>query len=160
MTTTELPEVPDEQHASSEPASMATALSKDDVFHLLQCGRRRAVLRILSANDDQSVFRMRDVAEAVAAWEHDTTVAKLHSDQRQRVYISLYQSHLPKLDEHGVIAYDQSRGIIQPRPLLAVLEPYLGDGSVASEQLTVATADADEATGTGLRGTVAGFFSR
>lgn len=160
MTTTGIPEVPDEQHPSSERPSMPTTISKDDVFHLLQCGRRRAVLRILSAHEDQSVFRMRDVAEAVAAWEHETTVAKLHSDQRQRVYISLYQSHLPKLDDQGVIAYNQSRGIIEPGPLLAVLEPYLGDGSVASEQLTVAPADADGATETGLRATVAGLFNR
>lgn len=111
------------------------ALPKDDVFHLLQNGRRRAVLRYLAEREEER-FVMRDVAEAVAAWENDTTIQQLTSAERQRVYISLYQSHLPKLAEHGVIDYDQDRGTIEPTPLARVLEPYLGDGLEASQTLT------------------------
>lgn len=111
------------------------AIAKDEAFHLLQNARRRAVLRYLLARPDADRFVMRDVTEAVAAWEHDTSVGALTSDERQRVYISLYQSHLPKLDEHGVVAYDQSRGIVEPRPLLAALEPFLEDGLDADDAL-------------------------
>ncbi|SEW23941.1 DUF7344 domain-containing protein [Natrinema salifodinae] len=99
------------------------ALPADEIFHLLQNERRRLVLRYLSGTEE--TVRMRDVAEQVAAWEHDTTVAELTSDQRQRVYIPLYQSHLPKLDKAGVIDYQQSRGLVERKPLADELDQYL-----------------------------------
>lgn len=112
-----------------------TSIPKDDAFHLLQNTRRRAVLRyMLEAGGDE--FVMRDIAEAVAAWDHGTTVDRLRSAERQRAYISLYQSHLPKLAHHDVIDYDQDRGIVAPCPRLRLLEPYLGDGLDATDVLT------------------------
>lgn len=98
-------------------------LGPDEIFHILQNDRRRGVLRYLQGRHEP--VRMRDVAEQVAAWEHDTTVQGLSSTQRQRVYIPLYQSHLPKLDEAGVIDYQQSRGIVERRPLADRFDPYL-----------------------------------
>ena len=67
---------------------------------------------------------MREVAEHVAAWENDTTVAHLTSDERQRVYIALYQSHLETLEDAGVIEYNKSRGVIEPLPLLDYVASY------------------------------------
>ena len=112
----------------------AAAIPEDDLFHLLQNERRRNVLRYLRGRDES--VRMRDVAEQVAAWEHGTTVEQLSSDQRQRVYISLYQSHLDTLDDAGVIDYNQSRGIITPTPLIDDVVRYLdlADGDSASEE--------------------------
>lgn len=123
------------------------SIGKDEAFHVLQNARRRAVLRFLLDRPDQEEFRMRNLAEAVGAWEHDTTVRQLSSDERQRVYIALYQSHLPKLDEYGIIRYNQSRGIVEPAPMLAVFEEFLTAGLDAdSDQLTVEdTEDADDA---------------
>ncbi|SEP11240.1 hypothetical protein SAMN04487948_114108 [Halogranum amylolyticum] len=68
---------------------------------------------------------MRDIAAQVAAWENDKPIAQLTSDERQRVYISLYQGHLPKLDEKGIIEYNQSRGWVESTPLLKQLETYV-----------------------------------
>lgn len=68
---------------------------------------------------------MRTLAEAIAAWENDISVEQLTSKQRQRVYIALYQSHLPKLDDYGVIKYKQARGVIKPTGLIALFESYL-----------------------------------
>ena len=98
-------------------------LSPDEVFHILQNGRRRNVLRYLQHTEGP--VRMRDVAEQVAAWENDTTVEQLSSDQRQRVYIPLYQSHLPKLDKKGVIDYQKNRGIVERKPLADQLYRHL-----------------------------------
>ncbi|WP_327054193.1 DUF7344 domain-containing protein [Halomicrococcus gelatinilyticus] len=98
-------------------------LSQDDVFHLLQTPRRRYVLRYLKEHEGPA--EMREIAEQVAAWENDTTVAALTSDERQRVYIPLYQSHLPKLDEEGVVEYDQSRGIVERTELANRFDRYL-----------------------------------
>jgi hypothetical protein len=98
-------------------------LSKDELFHLLQNQRRRRVLLYLQGTD--SKVNMRDVAEQVAAWENDTTVEALSSDERQRVYIALYQSHLPKLDDADVLSYNQQRGIVERTPLANQLDTYL-----------------------------------
>lgn len=114
----------------------SVTISKDVAFHLLQNSRRRAVLRYLIERDED-VISMREVSEQVAAWENDTTVAGLSSDARQRVYIALYQSHLPKLDENGVIEYDRDRGTLSPLPLLAVFEPYLDRGLHADSVLSI-----------------------
>lgn len=106
-------------------------LGKDEIYHLLQNERRRKVLEYLRGREGP--VQMRDIAEQVAAWEHDTTVQALMSDQRQRVYIALYQAHLPKLDDEGVIDYNQSRGIVEKKPraerLIAHLERPDDDSS-------------------------------
>ncbi|WP_440010500.1 DUF7344 domain-containing protein [Halomicrococcus sp. SG-WS-1] len=115
---------------ATEEADEPNELTADQAYHLLQNERRRNVLRYLRDVDEP--VEMRDVAEQVAAWENDTTVAALSSDERQRAYIPLYQSHLPKLDEEGVIDYDQSRGIVEPTPLVEVLNEYL-EPSTATE---------------------------
>jgi hypothetical protein len=106
-----------------EDDSGEATLSKDDTFHILQNERRRRVLRYLSETDGP--VDMRDIAEQVAAWEHDTTVEQLTSDQRQRVYIALYQSHLPKLADFGVITYNRSRGVVERTPLTDRITWYL-----------------------------------
>lgn len=97
--------------------------TKDDTFHVLQNERRRKVIEFLTGIEGK--IEMRDVAEQVAAWEHDTTTQALRSDERQRVYIALYQSHLPKLDKLGIINYNQSRGIVEPLPRVDELAGYL-----------------------------------
>ena len=107
-------------------------LSQDDVFHLLQTPRRRYVLRYLK--EREGPVEMRDIAEQVAAWENGTTVEALTSDERQRVYIPLYQSHLPKLDEEGVVEYDQSRGIVERTELANRFDRYLEVSEESDEE--------------------------
>lgn len=98
-------------------------LPKDELFHLLANQRRRSTLRYLNEHDEPA--EMRELAEWVAARENETTVAGLRSKERQRVYIALYQIHLPQLAEHDVIEYNQSRGIIHRTELADLLSPYL-----------------------------------
>lgn len=110
-------------NAVESESDSQSRLTEDQVFHVLQNQRRRWVLKYLEGRDGQ--VRMRDIAEQVAAWEHDTTVQALTSKERQRVYIPLYQNHLPKLDEEGIIDYNQSRGIVERTRLADQLNPYL-----------------------------------
>lgn len=119
------------------PQDVDRSLAKDDIFHILQNERRRQVLRHLQGVD--GTVEMREIAEKIAAWENDTTVANLYSDQRQRVYIALYQSHLPKLDDLGVINYNQSRGTIEPTPLIDDVTKYLDVGRAESDAGPLAT---------------------
>lgn len=118
--------VTDDDQSADEDAdcpSEESAFSKDEIFHLLQNERRRMVLRYLRGTE--GAVRMRDVAEQVAAWEHDTTVENLSSTQRQRVYIPLYQSHLSKLDKAGLIEYQQNRGLVERKPPADRVDRYL-----------------------------------
>ncbi|WP_435363065.1 DUF7344 domain-containing protein [Haloarchaeobius sp. DYHT-AS-18] len=132
-------EVPDELLSDEDDE-----FTKDDMFHLLQNRRRRSVLRYLQ--DTDGPVRMRDIAEQVAAWEHDTTVQRLTSKERQRVYIALYQSHLPALDNEGVIDYNQDRGIVERRPLAEELMPYLDNPTGTEEAPAETDTDRDWAS--------------
>jgi hypothetical protein len=118
-------------------------LSRDKIFHILQTQRRRYALRYLKGTDGP--VEMRDVAEQVAAWENDTTLQALTSDERQRVYIALYQSHLPKLESEGIIEYEKSRGIVERGPLADQFDPYLDlPGKNAEEIERAAESETDD----------------
>lgn len=54
-----------------------------------------------------SPYSAGDLAEAIAAIELDKEITELDAQERKRVYITLIQLHLPKLDELGAIAYDE-----------------------------------------------------
>lgn len=109
--------------SSDSPSDAPSELSLDEIFHLLQTNRRRDVIDYLLA--EEGPVKMGHLAEVIAAKEHETTVAQLTSTQRQRVYIPLYQTHLPKLDEKGVIDYNKPRGIVRPGDRLDLFQPYL-----------------------------------
>ena len=113
----------DESARAADAVGVPSNLSLDDIYHLLQTKRRRDVLRYL--RDAEEPVRIRELAEQIAAWEAETAVDKLNSSQRQRVYISLYQSHLPKLDNHGIVDYDKDRGRVEATPLTPQLDSYL-----------------------------------
>ncbi|ELZ10982.1 hypothetical protein C479_09233 [Halovivax asiaticus JCM 14624] len=100
-------------------------IARDEIFHILQCRRRRLVLKYLQEFDTPA--KMTDITERIAAFEHDTTVAALKSQERQRVYIALYQSHLPKLDDEGIIEYQQNRGIVERTERAAAFDRYLDE---------------------------------
>ena len=68
---------------------------------------------------------MRNLAEQVAAWENETSVQALTPDERESESVPLYQSHLPKLDEEGVVEYEQARGLVEKTPVASQSERYL-----------------------------------
>ncbi|WP_254524213.1 DUF7344 domain-containing protein [Natrinema caseinilyticum] len=113
----------DEASRASDEIETPADLDLDDIYHILQTKRRRDVLHYLRESDGR--VRLRELAEQVAAWEQGTPVDNLNSSERQRVYISLYQSHLPKLDNHGIVNYEKDRGWVESTPLTSQLDPYL-----------------------------------
>jgi hypothetical protein len=101
-------------------------LPLDQIFEVLKNSRRRQTLRFLKENDGETT--LSEVAEHIAALENDTTPRAITSAQRKRVYIGLYQCHLPKMDDMNVIDFEQNRGTIELGPNAEQLEPYL-DGA-------------------------------
>ncbi|EJN58948.1 DUF7344 domain-containing protein [Halogranum rubrum] len=102
---------------------LAESLSKDTIFSTLSNQRRRYVIHYLKTDREQ--VRIRDLAEQIAAWENDITIAELTYKQRKRVYTSLHQTHLPKMDDCGIVEYDRDRGLISLASGAADLDIYL-----------------------------------
>jgi hypothetical protein len=89
-------------------------LGVGEVFELLQNQRRRRVLRYLTTETDGRAT-LSDLAEHVAGLENDVPPDRVTSTQRKRVYVGLYQAHLPKLDDYGVVDFDKHRGTVDLR---------------------------------------------
>ncbi len=114
----------DANDTTSTPSSETRAdLSLDDVFELLSNRRRRAVLRHLRTTADEETT-LDELATRIAAEENGIDIPQVTSKQRKRVYVSLYQGHLSKLDDCGIIEYQKSRGTVALRDL-GPLEPHL-----------------------------------
>lgn len=99
------------------------SLSSDDIYDQLANRRRRYALHYLKQAGEP--VAVRDLAEQVAAWENDTTVAALGSQERKRVYIALYQSHLPTMDAEGLVAYDDEAGRVELTGEIADIDVYM-----------------------------------
>ena len=104
-------------------------LTRETVFSLLSNERRRQTLRHLWESPESDIG---ELSRELAAWENDVPVNQITYKQRKRVYTSLRQSHLPKLDDAGVVDYDRDRGTVVLTSEASVLEAYL-DGKGVSE---------------------------
>ncbi|WP_259535332.1 hypothetical protein [Halalkaliarchaeum sp. AArc-CO] len=77
-------------------------LEKDVVFEVLASSRRRLLLYHLHRRGGKA--NLVDLAADVAAAETDGPVEE---EVEKRHYISLYQTHVPKLEETGFVVYDE-----------------------------------------------------
>ncbi|PSP91446.1 hypothetical protein BRC87_02895 [Halobacteriales archaeon QS_4_66_20] len=87
-------------------------LGLDQLFEVLQNQRRRCVLKYLREHEEATT--LSDLSEQIAAWENDKEVRRISSSERKRVYVALYQCHLPKMDDMGVVEFEKARGTIEP----------------------------------------------
>ena len=120
----EQPEEWDVSDVEGPPArDVPQTLSLDIVFDMLKNERRRRVMRYLYENDGP--FTLGELAEHIAALENDKSIAALSSGERKRVYVGLYQCHLPRMDDAGVIEFDRNRGSVELGPNAEALDEYL-----------------------------------
>ncbi len=105
------------------PALGPSGLETDEVYELLRNERRRYAFHYLQQVGD--TVSLRDLSDQVAAWEYETAVDDLESAQRQRVYVSLRQNHLPRMAEAGVVAFDPDANTVDLAPNASNLRVYL-----------------------------------
>lgn len=99
-------------------------LTRDEVFDVLSSRRRRNVIHAL--RDAGGETTVGDLSRQLAAWENDhEDVSSVSAKERKRVYTALRQTHLPKLDEVGVVEYDPDRGTVTLSHVATDLYPYL-----------------------------------
>ncbi|RNJ27112.1 DUF7344 domain-containing protein [Halosegnis longus] len=97
-------------------------IPEGDLFDALSNRRRRYALQALMGTDGVELGML---AEQVAAWELEKEISAVDSTERKRVYTSLQQSHLPRLDDAGLVRFDKRAGIVEPTPGLEECEVYL-----------------------------------
>lgn len=111
----------------SQPAVEVEAedseIEMDQVFGVLKNKRRRYVLKFLSSAEGE--ITLSDLAEQIAAWECDKEVSQISSQERKRVYVGLYQCHLPKMADVSAITYNKQRGKIEHGEHFDLFEHYL-----------------------------------
>lgn len=88
------------------PTQTTEGRIEPEVIHdVLRNDRRRRVIQYLKRRLEP--VSLRDLSERVAELETDKSPAP--RDIRQSVYNSLHQTHLPKLDDIGIVDYDRDR---------------------------------------------------
>ncbi len=111
------------QRATEPEPDDHSTLSKGEIFEVLRNQRRRYVLQYLK--QDSQPVELGDLAQQVAAWEYETTLEKVTPEQRKRVYTTLQQTHLPKMDQSGILVFDSDDGVIQATERTKDLSIYL-----------------------------------
>lgn len=81
------------------------SIERDELFHILRNKRRRFALHHLKHGDE--AVDVGDLATQIAAWENEREVEEVTSKQRRRVYNALQQTHVPELEEAGIIEVDR-----------------------------------------------------
>lgn len=104
--------------------SKASGLPREEIFDVLSNERRQWVLQYLKRHPERRV-ELRELVDHVAAWENETTLEGLHTDERKRVYTALRQNHLPKLDEAGIVEYEHLRGEVELTDRARHVQMYL-----------------------------------
>lgn len=107
----------------SNGVASTSDITDDDCFDLLSNHRRRYTLHHLQGNGEQA--SLGELAEQIAAWENEIDIQEVSSDQRKRVYTSLQQVHLPRMNKMDVVEYDDRAGVVELGPAIEDLDVYL-----------------------------------
>lgn len=55
---------------------------------------------------------LADLADEVAARENGTPITQTSAEEVKRIYISLYHTHVPKLEAADVVRYSQDQDMV------------------------------------------------
>lgn len=75
----------------------------DSVLTVLRNERRRRALRLAC---ERGRTTTKELTDEIAALENEKHPDHVSSTERKRVYIALYQTHLPKMASAGFITYE------------------------------------------------------
>jgi len=98
-------------------------LTQAELFDVFSNARRRRTVQYLKRRG--GTCDLAPLVEQVAAWENEIDSEDVSRTQRRRVYISLYQTHLPMLEDHGIVDWDPDDHAIELLPHEEVFDPYL-----------------------------------
>jgi len=96
-------------------------LDAGQIHDILRNDRRRLAIRCL--RESGGSMSVRDLSEEVATRETGESPAP--RDKRRSVYVSLHQTHLPKLDNLGIMTYDTDTKEVELRGRAAEITTYM-----------------------------------
>jgi len=96
-------------------------LPEVEVYGVLSNARRREVLTELWTQPES--LSLRELSERIAATESEQTPAP--RALRESVYNSLHQTHLPKMDDLGLVVYDPNRKTVHVCSRAGQLSRYM-----------------------------------
>jgi hypothetical protein len=88
-----------------------------ELYEMLKQRRRCYVLLVIGASNSPP-YQLRPVARDVAALLNTISPSDVTGDQYENVYISLIQTHLPRLADADLITYNPDRKLVAPGPEL------------------------------------------
>jgi hypothetical protein len=103
------------------PQSQGSRIDPEEVHDVLRNDRRRLTLQYLK--ECLEPIEVRELSEHVAALEVGESPPPRNI--RQSVYNALNQTHLPKLDEAGLVNFDTDRKIVSMREAAREITPYM-----------------------------------
>jgi hypothetical protein len=113
------------------PKNEAHTLTQDTAYELLSNKRRRFVISRLRRAE--GAVSIDELAEGLAAWENEIPESELTDTQIKRLYVSLYQIHVPKLEEAELVTYDKEEGQVRLTSAVSALDSYLPQQETAEE---------------------------
>lgn len=103
---------------------MTAPVARDTVFEVLSNNRRRFIISTLRQRDDP--VELTTLAREIGAHEADIDPSAVDSTEQKRVYVSLYQTHIPKLESAGFVRYDEETRTVAAMPAVTEVDRYLG----------------------------------
>jgi len=98
--------------SDDEPAiDPSGGIEPDSLLEVLSNPRRRQVIRELA--DRPEPMELGELTDRVAAAEYDVAREALESQQRKRVYVSLYQVHIPHLADAGLCVWASEQTTVE-----------------------------------------------
>jgi hypothetical protein len=69
-------------------------------YKMVSASRRRETIKIIQQNGEMD---LTDLAERIGAGEENGTIGDLPTKQQKRVYVSIYQTHVPRLEDQDIV---------------------------------------------------------
>jgi hypothetical protein len=128
-------EIESESASMQGHASSRDPLGLDHVYEALGHPRRRYLCYSLLGDEDPS---LSELATKIAAWENDVSEEAVEDSVQERVYVSLYHAHVPKLVDDGIVDFDEATETLTAAEnadrvlgTLEALQSSLDDGQAA-----------------------------
>ena len=107
-------EQPLEAYDTEKSKSETPRLSSDRFYRALASTQRRRLLSLLCDEREETVD---ELATVLTGWDATTTDTMATPADHERLTIELVHSHLPLLEESGLVTYDRERATVAIEPL-------------------------------------------
>ena len=114
-----------DDRADAVESSGSPEISTDQLYRALASEQRRRLLSYLLDGEERTV---EEIATVLTGWQAAESGSMQTAADREQVHIELFHSHLPLLDEIGVIRYDEDRGAVEIESLDPAVESLLAEG--------------------------------